>query len=170
MNITMLFLWAVILPILPIIYFTLKNECKPKKNIIVGVTLPYEARNDVSVLAFLERYKKELKLTCWGFLAIIVPCLFIQSFSVSMTVWLTWIVLVCVVFFIPYIRCNKNLRQLKEERGWRQKEAPQVVTDLKWWTTIQTGPWLWLASGGTTGESAGLSWPGLRECSMWGCG
>ena len=93
-----LFLWAVILPILPIMYFTLKNECKPKKNIIVGVALPYEARNDVSVLAFLERYKKELKLTCWGFLAIIVPCLFIQSFSVSMTVWLTWIVLVCVVF------------------------------------------------------------------------
>ena len=108
-----------------------KNECKTKKNIIVGVTLPYEAHNDTSVLTYLERYKKELKLTCWGFLAVIVPCLFIQSFGVSMTVWLIWIVLVCVVFFIPYIRCNKKLRQLKEERGWRQKEAPQVVTDLK---------------------------------------
>ena len=127
----MLFLWAVILPVLPIMYFTLKNECKPKKNIIVGVTLPHESHNDPSVLAFLKRYKKELRLTCWGFLAIIVPCLFIQSFSVSMTVWLTWIVMVCVAFYIPYIRCYKALRQLKEERGWRQKDTPQVVTDLK---------------------------------------
>ena len=131
MNITMLFLWVIILPVLPIIYFSLKNECKPKKNIIVGVTLPHEAQNDPSVLALCERYKKELKLTCWGFLAAIVPCLFIQSFGVFMTVWLTWIVMVCVAFHIPYIRCYKALRQLKEERGWRHKDITQVVTDLK---------------------------------------
>ena len=31
--------WAVMLPLLPIMYFMQKNECKPKKNIIVGVTL-----------------------------------------------------------------------------------------------------------------------------------
>ena len=31
------------------------------KNIIVGVTLPYEAQGDAEVLALLERYGKELK-------------------------------------------------------------------------------------------------------------
>ncbi len=126
-----LFLWAVILPVLPIMYFMLKNECKPKKNIIVGVTFPYEAHSDKAVLALLEQYKKELKLICWIFLALIVPSLFIRSFGVSMTAWLTWIVLMCFAFLVPYIRCNKALRQLKEERGWRRKDAPQVVTDLK---------------------------------------
>lgn len=126
-----LVLWAVALPVLPIVYFTLKNECRPKKNIIVGVTLPYEAQRDGAVLTLLERYRKEMRLTCWGFLMAIVPCLFIRSFGVSMTVWLTWIVLMCGAFFIPYIRCNKALRQLKEERGWRQGDTHQVVTDLK---------------------------------------
>ena len=53
-------LWAVLLPILPILYFMQKNECKPKKNIIVGVTLPYEAQGDAEVLALLERYGREL--------------------------------------------------------------------------------------------------------------
>ena len=37
------------------------------------------------------------------------------------------------MFFIPYVRCNKSLRQIKDERGWRldAEETSQVVTDLK---------------------------------------
>lgn len=126
-----LVLWAVILPVLPVMYFMLKNESKPKKNIIVGVTLPWEAQRDEGVLAILKRYGKELRLTCWGFLALVVPCLFLRSFGAAMTAWLAWIVLLCFVFFVPYVRCHRALRQLKEERGWGRKDAPQVVTDLK---------------------------------------
>lgn len=134
----MTFFWALftvllILPVLPIVYFTLKNECKPKKNIIVGVTLPWEGQRDDAVLALLERYKKEMNYICWLMLAATVPLLFIRSFGVFMTLWITWIVAVCFVFLIPYIRCNKALRKLKEERGWRRdaEDTPRVVTDLK---------------------------------------
>ena len=124
--------WAGIIWLLPLLYFIQKNQCKPKKNIILGVTLPYEARQDGDVLALLERFKREMKLTCWIALAAVAPSLFIRSFGVFMTVWLTWIVAVCFVFFIPYIRCNKALARLKEERGWRQApEGRQVVIDLK---------------------------------------
>ena len=126
-----LFLWGIALPVLPILYFAQKSACKPKKNIIVGVTLPYEAQNDPSVLVLLERYKRELGLTAWGFLAAVVPSLFIRSFGVFMTFWLIWTILLCLTFFIPYIRCNMALRRLKEERGWKRDDAPQVVTDLK---------------------------------------
>lgn len=126
-----LFLWAVALPVLPILYFTQKNECKPKKNIIVGVTLPYEAQNDPSVLALLKRFKRELGLTAWSFLVAVVPSLFIRSFGVFMMFWFIWTILLCTIFFIPHIRCNKALRRLKEERGWKRSDAPQVVTDLK---------------------------------------
>ena len=127
-----LILWAGIVWMIPLMYFLLKNQCKPKKNIVVGVTLSWEARSDKAVLALLEQFKREMKLTCWISLAVIVPCLFIRSFGVALTVWLIWIVAVCFVFFIPYIRCNKALRKLKEERGWRQgPEASQAVTDLK---------------------------------------
>lgn len=127
-----LLMWAAALPALPIMYFVQKNECKPKKNIIVGVTLPYEAQGDGEVLALLERYKREMKLICWIMLAAGVPSLFLRSFGAFLTVWMLWIVVISVVFFIPYVRCNKALRRLKEERGWRRREdAPQVVADLK---------------------------------------
>lgn len=136
-----LFMWAVALPVLPILYFVQKNECKPKKNIIVGVTLPYEAQEDGEVLALLERYKREMKLICWIMLAAGVPSLFLRSFGAFLTVWMLWIVAISVVFFIPYVRCNKALRRLKEERGWRRREdAPQVVADLK--TAAEEMRWL----------------------------
>lgn len=123
--------WAMIVWLVPLMYSLLKNECKPKKNIIVGVTLPYEAHQDPEIQAILERFQKELKLTCWAFLAVVVPCLFIRSFSLFITVWLIWITAVCFVFCIPYVRCNKALHWLKEKRGWRRAEHPQAVVELK---------------------------------------
>lgn len=128
--------WAVIcwlpaLPVLPIVYFMLKNECRPKKNIIVGVTLPWEGQRDEAVLALLERYKREMKRVCLLMLAAIVPTLFIKSFGAFLTVWLIWLVALCFVFFIPYARCNRALRQVKDEGGWRPDAEEAVVTDLK---------------------------------------
>jgi len=126
-----LLMWAGIIWLVPLMYFMLKNECKPKKNIVVGVTLPWEAQRDDAVLAELEKFRKEMKLTCRASLAVVVPCLFIRSAGAALTAWLVWCVGVCFVFFIPYIRCNKALRGLKEERLWRRDADADVVTDLK---------------------------------------
>lgn len=119
------------LPLIPIMYFTLRNECKPKKNIIVGVTLPYEARVDPEVLGLLERYKKEMKRICWLSLLSVIPCLFIQSIGISMTLWILWIFAVAFAFYMPYVRCNTALRKLKNARGWKRKGNQKAVADLK---------------------------------------
>ena len=127
-----LIMWAGIIWLLPLLNAYFKSECKPKKNIIAGVTLPYSAQDDAAVLALLARYKKDLKLTCWIMLAAAVPSLLLQGFGAFMTYWLTWTIFMCLSFYVPYVRCNKALRKLKEDRGWRRaEEAPQVVTDLK---------------------------------------
>ena len=127
-----LVMWAGIIWLLPLLNAYFKSECKPKKNIIAGVTLPYSAQDDAAVLALLAQYKKDLKLTCWIMLAAAVPSLLLQGYGAFMTYWLTWTILMCLSFYVPYIRCNKALRKLKEDRGWRRaEEAPQVVTDLK---------------------------------------
>lgn len=127
-----LIMWAGIIWLLPLLNAYFKSECKPKKNIIAGVTLPYSAQDDGAVLALLARYKKDLKLTCWIMLAAAVPSLLLQGFGAFMTYWLTWTIFMCLSFYVPYVRCNKALRKLKEDRGWRRaEEVPQVVTDLK---------------------------------------
>lgn len=124
-------LWAGIIWLVPLMYFLEKNECKPKKNIVVGVTLPYEGVDDPAVVAALDKFRRELKLVCWGALAVVIPCLFLPSFGVAMTAWLCWIVAVCFAFLVPYARCNRALRLVKAERGWRRPDGPQAVADLR---------------------------------------
>lgn len=124
-------LWACVLWLPWLMYWMLKNETRPKKNIIVGVTLPREAREDPAVRALLERFRRELlAVTCLCMLPAL-PALFIRSFGLSMTVWLTWIVVVTIVPYKPYIRCDRALRALKEERGWRRRGSIPAVADLR---------------------------------------
>lgn len=127
-----LILWASMIWLLPLMYFLIKNEFKPKKNIIMGVTLPYAAQDDPEVKALLDSCGREMKLTFWLSLAAAVPNFLFMGFGAFMTYWLTWIVVICFVFFIPYIRCNTALKALKARRGWRRDAgALQAVADLK---------------------------------------
>lgn len=138
-----LIMWAATIWILPIMYLFTKNEFKPKKNIIVGVTLPYEAQDDPEVKALLDRCNREMKLVCWLSLAAVLPSFLFPGFGAFETIWLAWVVAVCVVFFIPYARCNTALKALKAERGWkRTSESPQAVTDL---TAVAVGEMRWIS-------------------------
>lgn len=132
-----LLLWGSTIWMPWLMYVMLCNEAKPKKNIIVGATIPYAARQDAEMQKILARFKKEMLLTAILLTLPAVPCVFVNSFGVSMTLWLTWIVAACVVFFIPYARCNGALRRLKAEKGWKPQSSPQVVADLKAVTSEQ---------------------------------
>ena len=59
-------LWGSLIWMPIMLYVMLRNETKFKKNIAIGVTLPFEGRKHPDVLARLEKFKKdELKL-CIG--------------------------------------------------------------------------------------------------------
>ena len=53
-------LWLSIIWLAPLMCFVLANETKFKKNIAMGVTLPFEGRQDGEVQKRLSRCKKEL--------------------------------------------------------------------------------------------------------------
>ena len=71
---TSLFLWICTLPVLPIEYILMRDEVKFKKNIVVGVTLPYEARTNPDVACRLEQYKRDLKRIFLFLLTVAVLC------------------------------------------------------------------------------------------------
>ena len=86
-----LILWGCIIWMVPLLYVLLRNEAKWKKNIVVGATLPYEARQDPEVEAVLRRYRRQPGWVSVLLLAVIVPCLFIPRFSAQFILWSPWV-------------------------------------------------------------------------------
>ena len=101
---TNLIMWGSIIWIIPLVYFIQKDETKFKKNIVIGVTLPFEAREDTQVQEILRKFLKQLKILCIIMLISAVLCMPIRDFGVMMLVYLLWIDVFLVLTYIPYIR------------------------------------------------------------------
>lgn len=137
-----LIMWGSIIWIIPLVYFMQKNETKFKKNIVIGVILPFEAREDTQVQEILRKFLKQLKILCIIMLISAVLCMPIRDFGVMMLVYLLWIDVFLVLTYIPYIRCNKALKELKIQRGWKKTRTETVAnlelagTAIKWLSPV----------------------------------
>jgi len=129
--------------IAPLVCFLLVNEAKFKKNIVVGVTLPFEAREDSAVQAVLNRFKMTMYMVC-GFLVALAVIVW-WKLPDSMTLWLLWIDLCIILPYVPYVWTNCALKKLKRQRGWGPAAGQQVRVDIsaipqdKW-----ISPWIFL--------------------------
>ena len=139
-----LILWLSVLWIAPLVVGVLVNDAKFKKNLAVGVTIPPEFQADPDIAAHLARFRRQEWTLCIILVLAAVPCIFVQDFGRNMTLWSVWLLLVCVLPYAPYARCNLALKRLKAERGWRRETAPCTETvDL---SAIPSYRWLspWL--------------------------
>lgn len=132
-------LWLSIIWLAPLMCFVLANEAKFKKNIAVGVTLPYEGRQDSQVLARLSRFKKELWLLCVFLLLLALPCMLVKGLAGNMTLWFLWLDLCVFLPFIPYVRCNRELKRIKRDRGWNVNAGQTLSVDT---AAVGAGRWL----------------------------
>ena len=125
------FLWACVVWIVPLLYFLLRNETRPKKNLVMGVTLPCAARESPEVLARCAKFRRQLGWLCGILTAASLPMILLDRFSLSMTWMMVWILLVCVLPHVPYALCNRDLKALKTVRSWGQPAPPPTAVDLK---------------------------------------
>ena len=123
-----LILWLSVLWIAPLVVGVLVNDAKFKKNLAVGVTIPPEFQADADITAHLVRFRRQEWTLCVILAAAAIPCVFVQDFGRNMTLWSVWLLLVCVLPYVPYARCNLALKRLKAERGWRREAAPRAET------------------------------------------
>lgn len=138
-----LILWLSIIWLAPLMCFVLGNEAKFKKNIAVGVTLPFEGRRDEQVGKRLSRFQKELGAVCAALVLLALPCMFLKDLAGNMTLWFLWLYLCIFLFFLPYVRCNRDLKRIKRERGWNINAGETVTVDT---AAVGAGRWLspWL--------------------------
>lgn len=118
-------------PILPIIYFILKNELEPHKNIILGVTLPSDELQNPEVVKIVTKAKKSMRSIAIAFSIIPFTSLITQYDSIVYAIFITWITVICFIFFIPFIKGNLQLHTLKKEQNWHVDEEGTTIVDLK---------------------------------------
>ena len=120
-------LWCSLIWLPIMIYGILRNETKFKKNIAVGVTFPFEGRRHPDVVARLEKFKKDELRLCIGLTALGIPGFFLD-FKASFTMWFVWMLLCVTLPYVLYVLCNRDLKRIKAEQGWRQAAAADTVT------------------------------------------
>ena len=129
MNLIMV---ACFLIVVPILYVTMKNEVKAKKNIILGVTLPLEAREDARVQTVCREYIRRLGRLCLVLCLLTVPVLFCTWTSVAVFILCLWLIPAIALPMVLYGAANRKLMKLKAENRWYSPlgEKARAVVDL----------------------------------------
>jgi len=117
--------------VLPIIYFMMRNEAKAKKNIVIGVTLPYSARTCVEVQNICKKFKQNLNIMVLIMTLVCFGAFFIPYFSVSLTFYMTWTTFAIIIPALVYISSHRKLKKLKIENNWNSIYSEKTVVDLK---------------------------------------
>lgn len=141
MNFIDLFLIIMLYPFILLMYFLLKNDATPKKNIYFGVTIDKEHKKDEDVAAIVASYHKRMKRYLLILLLVPLPLVFLPWFSIFTTAWMVWLLATCFAFFIPFGIANKELKELKQTKGWSSAEQLPVYAEMKAASTIRRVKW-----------------------------
>lgn len=116
-------------PVFPIMYYMMRSEAKFRKNILLGVTLPYAAREDSEIEALAEGYKRELRMI--GILLGLLPftVFFVKGEGGSMLILFGWMTLMILLPYVPYVRYHLRVKVVKQARGWVQPSAGVAMVD-----------------------------------------
>lgn len=118
-----------------ITFITLSSANKPKKNMFMAVTLPY----DVLESDFIKEVQKEYKSMCNNvyllMLLTAIPCVFPFWIFKNTTVYIFYLMLWCMGFayygIIPFKLMNRKIKAEKAKNGWFVGEKKVVYCDTK---------------------------------------
>ena len=142
---TVSILWLACAWVPALVWWIMRNDARFKKNIVVGVTLPREAHDDVQVNALLEHYRREELV----FMVVATAVALAATLAGSddswagplMVGWSVWLLLVVFCPNVMFALTNRRLAALKDVRGWRRTadgSARVTVADIG--AAAQQGP------------------------------
>jgi len=128
-------------PFVMIMYGMLKGEASPKKGRYFGVTLSKEQAKAPEIAEITKRYNKQMNRIFLWLMVLPIPALFIPWFSIWFTFFSLWFLYTLVGFLIPFFKANKNLKELKSEKGWQSEGEVPVYVELKEAGSLRTVKW-----------------------------
>lgn len=101
------------------LFATNQTAAKPNKNMLLGVTLPYNTLKDENVMGIVKAYKKSHSVLMLLFLPLSLP-LFVFASYPSFTIIYTfvWIIMLLYLNNRIYIKYFRSLYSLKRKNDW----------------------------------------------------
>ena len=100
-------------------YLFAANLRLPKKNIILGVTVPYAHHNEAAIESVSAVYLKRLRVLTGVSLLLGLPIFFVPM-SVQIFICLTVLLLFIGGDMVIFVQANRALRTLKKQGGWSE--------------------------------------------------
>jgi len=119
------------IPILPILYFVFRNQTKPKKNLILGVTIPPGEHDNPQVKAVCRSFLKCFNIVMIPLFFLMIPPFFMTSMGFAMTWYMTVFIPIVIAPMIVFGGYNRKLLTVKRENGWVGETAGKALADIK---------------------------------------
>lgn len=101
------------------LYFNNKTALSPNKNMLLGVTLPYNKLENIDVTAIVEKYKKSYVKLILIALIFSIAMIFMESYpSITLIYMFLWVILLFYFNNRLYVKYFKELYSLKEKNNW----------------------------------------------------
>lgn len=105
---------------LMLMYVSMKKTGEAKDGYSFGTIMKQEWMQDEDVVKICGSFQRQLKILT-VFLALVpLIVLILPGDSLGFTVWVLWIFALFFLSGVLYAKANRQMRELKERRGWRQ--------------------------------------------------
>ncbi len=118
-------------PTIFLMYFILKGEGKVKHHTLFGIRFSSDWLSEEECTLLQMEYRRRMNRYLLIFALIPFITLPIPYFSISLTIWMLWLLAVIAAFMLPYILSNRKLLALKQERQPSSNLGDITYTEMK---------------------------------------
>lgn len=118
-------------PVLLIIYFVLKNNHKFHDHLLFSVSMKEEWVEQPAVQKIISEFHKQMNILLLIFFAIPLTSLLTSHFSIQFTIWMNWLMLLILLFYVPYAIANKKLKKWKKENQLYENQILVSYVEMK---------------------------------------
>lgn len=118
-------------PVLLIIYFVLKNNHKFHDHLLFSVSMREEWIEQPAVQKIISDFKKQMNILLLIFFAVPLTSLLTSHFSIQFTIWMNWLMLLILLFYVPYAIANKKLKKWKKENQLYENQILVSYVEMK---------------------------------------
>lgn len=118
-------------PVLFMMYFLLKDAGNAKDGYCFSVRMKKEWMENATVKEIQETYKRRLKRLTQILALIPLVTLVTPTFSIPFTIWMFWLMAVCILPSLPLVWANGKLKEWKRENGLVVEKTQTVYAEMK---------------------------------------